>query len=1054
MQVINNLTKAAPTGNTYIEVARAIGTLLNSGVLTNLAPALPFLLRMKGRPFTLEKHFPMEPMFATQPADETVLKCGRQVGKSTTLGAQGIIWAAMIPFFNSLYVSPRFEQTRRFSSSVVKPLLAQSPLASVTLDKNSDQSVLQKSFTNGATQYFSFAFLDCERIRGLSCDAVRYDECISLHTNILCIDGEKTVGNLRPGDIVIAFDNDGQLMYDTVKQIMRRGRRHVWKLELANGTNIVCTDNERVLTTAGWMYLADCIAQKIEDAKSGNEAIQIDSYSRSGEAGITGHSAGRWVDVLDRREPREVRNDTRCSTGGILSPQGRGFTQLCQLPAEHSSEQGLGKTKLRFCYSNIAGIRVFTHPMLPNRSNRATEEIRDKGVVRRARSGSLGLLVHGRRHSGKQEPYCTEYPCLLGGGDRQAYSPISTVWHPFEERTCQKEWQDVLHNQPRQGKLGEVFTPDPAFRSSEHGVQVRPNCLSAADNEMQQLPPRNTGTPSGRKQLLSGSKVPAGYAPEGEPQIHREEPTEGSCAAEIALSLQPGGVPPEVQGAGAETTSGSDHPRTDEGPPAGAEGANERRPGIPGEAEGGAAALLPAAESRPDEAAIPQDEGECQATFGDLIASNIVSLEYLGEEEVYDIETENFHTFFANGIAVHNCQDIDPDFLPIIDETLAASDYNRRQYSGTPKHNDNILQVKWEASSQGEWVIKCPGCGHWNICGLSGDLVQMIQKNGPSCSKCGHLVDPATGHFEHAFAERRTTFAGYHIPQIILPRHYAPNPLTGSMKRWHDLVYAKEHKSKQYFYNEKLGESCDERVGLVTLEDLKRASTLPWTNAYREGLRHTKRYISIVLGVDWGGGGESDISYTTISIVGFRHDNTAELIYGERLSNVIDYADETKIILQYFRDFNCNILAHDNAGSGSARETLLLQAGFPSNKIFPAWYTHKSSTSPMVTAHPPADDRPRWYYSVDKARSLVLLCQLVKSGYIKFPRFNSWSELAEDFCALVEDKRATKGGADIYVITRKATHGDDFAHSTNFACLAQWHSQQRYPNLAESLNVK
>jgi hypothetical protein len=576
LQVISNLAKVVPTGIEYVKAARAIGTLLNSGIMTNLAPALPFLLRMKGRPFTLERHFPMEPMFTTKPSEETVLKCGRQVGKSTTLGAQGIIWSSMLPFFNSLYVCPRFEQTRRFSSSIVKPLLAQSPLARIMVNSNSDQSVMQKSFTNGSTQYFSFAFLDCERIRGLASDCIQYDEA----------------------------------------------------------------------------------------------------------------------------------------------------------------------------------------------------------------------------------------------------------------------------------------------------------------------------------------------------------------------------------------------------------------------------------------------------------------------------------------------QDIDPDFFPIIDEVLAASDYNRRQYSGTPKHNDNVLQVKWEMSSQGEWAIKCTGCGHWNICSAAEDLVKMVQKHGPACSKCSTLLDPATGHWEHAYAEKRLTFSGYHIPQVILPRHYAPNPLTGSMKRWADLVYAKEHSSKQNFYNEKLGESCDERVGLVTKEDLRRASTLAWPNLYTEGVRRTKRYLNIVMGVDWGGGGESDISYTTISIIGFRHDNKAELIYGERLSNVIDYTDETKIILKYFRDFNCDILAHDNAGSGSVRETLLLQAGFPANKLFPAWYTHKASTSPMVSSHPPADDRPRWYYSVDKARSLVLLCQLIKSGYIAFPKFDTWSDLADDFCALVEDKRDSRGGADVYIITRKATHGDDFAHSTNFACLAQWHSQQRYPNLADALGVK
>lgn len=41
-----------------------------------------------------------------------------------------------------------------------------------------------------------------------------------------------------------------------------------------------------------------------------------------------------------------------------------------------------------------------------------------------------------------------------------------------------------------------------------------------------------------------------------------------------------------------------------------------------------------------------------------LETSKIISIENLGFKEVWDIETEKNHTFFANGIAVHNCQEL------------------------------------------------------------------------------------------------------------------------------------------------------------------------------------------------------------------------------------------------------------------------------------------------------------------------------------------------------------------------------------------------------------
>ena len=38
--------------------------------------------------------------------------------------------------------------------------------------------------------------------------------------------------------------------------------------------------------------------------------------------------------------------------------------------------------------------------------------------------------------------------------------------------------------------------------------------------------------------------------------------------------------------------------------------------------------------------------------------SRITSIENCGKEKVYDIEVEDYHNFFANGIVVHNCQKI------------------------------------------------------------------------------------------------------------------------------------------------------------------------------------------------------------------------------------------------------------------------------------------------------------------------------------------------------------------------------------------------------------
>ena len=41
-----------------------------------------------------------------------------------------------------------------------------------------------------------------------------------------------------------------------------------------------------------------------------------------------------------------------------------------------------------------------------------------------------------------------------------------------------------------------------------------------------------------------------------------------------------------------------------------------------------------------------------------LAPDPLVRIEYTGVKDVWDIETVGTHTYFANGIASHNCQDM------------------------------------------------------------------------------------------------------------------------------------------------------------------------------------------------------------------------------------------------------------------------------------------------------------------------------------------------------------------------------------------------------------
>jgi hypothetical protein len=417
------------------------------------------------------------------------------------------------------------------------------------------------------------------------------------------------------------------------------------------------------------------------------------------------------------------------------------------------------------------------------------------------------------------------------------------------------------------------------------------------------------------------------------------------------------------------------------------------------------------------------------------------------------LDANRIRGYSADEVRFDEVQDIDPEFFPVILETLSASRYDLRQYAGTPKTLDNALHTLWEDTSQAEWIIPCNHCSKFNVSSVTHDLLNMIRKEGLSCAKCGGLIDAAEGHWEHAIADRRFIFAGYHVPQIILPMHYMVDPSTGRKDKWATIWDCLQRWPKAKFWNEKLGEACDVRVNLISRTDIQGASILRHSNNLKESTKTIDNYVTRTMGVDWGGGGEKGLSYTALAILGHRPDGRSDLLYGERFTNISDPAEEAATVMRYFRMFKCSILGHDFGGAGAIRETLLIQAGFPISQIFPSVYV-RASASDMVTYKPPLGSGTRFYYSVDKARSLVLICQMIKHKGIRFPKYESWEDLSTDILALVEDKHEMPSGPDAYLVTKKANKTDDFAHALNYAALCHWHATRRYPDMSALVNIR
>jgi hypothetical protein len=134
------------------------------------------LILLDGKPFSFNNYEFYRAIYDGQ-WNALVMKCGRQVAKSTTGNNMIIANSISIPFFRTLFVSPSQAQTARFSHSRLQKGITHSPLVKANFtDPTIPMNVGMKHFTNGSEVVLSYASDDPDRVRGVSADQVIWDE--------------------------------------------------------------------------------------------------------------------------------------------------------------------------------------------------------------------------------------------------------------------------------------------------------------------------------------------------------------------------------------------------------------------------------------------------------------------------------------------------------------------------------------------------------------------------------------------------------------------------------------------------------------------------------------------------------------------------------------------------------------------------------------------------------------------------------------------------------------------------------------------------------------
>jgi hypothetical protein len=411
-------------------------------------------------------------------------------------------------------------------------------------------------------------------------------------------------------------------------------------------------------------------------------------------------------------------------------------------------------------------------------------------------------------------------------------------------------------------------------------------------------------------------------------------------------------------------------------------------------------------------------------------------------------DAERVRGLSLDKVVLDEVQGINREFLPVIEATMDASPWRIQQYTGTPLSLANTMEHLWQQSSQAEWAIKC-GCGYTNVLGYfggAGDLLKCLGQDGLICAKpgCGKPLNTEQGYWLHSRKERRNSFAGYHAPQCIFPMHCR------SSTKWLELL-GKRDRNFPSFMMECMGESWDVGTKLVSQKDLQTASVLPWRNTWEDYIKnYNKRgYQLRVLSIDWSGGGSDEVSLTAMSALGLRIDGKVEVGWMKHYPHTTDWMEDAARVKTAFEKGAFDFVVHDFGGAGAGREQILLAAGFPFNRLIPVTYVHTTGAKALMTFNKPQENNVRSSYSLDKTRSLITTCELIKQGWMLFPQYESCNDNLEDFLALTEDTLQTPRGSDIHLIGKVDGIPDDMAHSINIGACALFYRVQKWPDLGQ-----
>lgn len=178
----------------------------------------------------------------------------------------------------------------------------------------------------------------------------------------------------------------------------------------------------------------------------------------------------------------------------------------------------------------------------------------------------------------------------------------------------------------------------------------------------------------------------------------------------------------------------------------------------------------------------------------------ITSVEPVGVKEVFDISVENDHSFFANGVKVHNCYTIDEidkcdsmDNIELGYSRLQGSIYKFTRIVSNPTTKEAPIWQHFLNSDQKVWKCPCQECGEFSEINWFASIVNEVEDGAGNvishilrdtewrvgCGRDIYIKCPkpeCTGNIDRfhpdCFWEAQnpeSKISGFHMPSLISP---------------------------------------------------------------------------------------------------------------------------------------------------------------------------------------------------------------------------------------------------------------------------------------------